>query len=123
MLDSQGWKFALRIEHRSRIVLCISAAPVDLITELDTLRKATAARMGRDYYPIQDGHAEVRHRHCLGDYFPQESAALPVMEKAFEALRSAGWYDRSDAMIDYFDTAYYYEIEIGRWDKPLCLHR
>ena len=38
--------------------------------------------------------------------------------EALAALKSAGWYDRSDAMTDYFDTAYYVDISIGRWDKP-----
>lgn len=38
--------------------------------------------------------------------------------EALAALRSAGWYDRSDAMTDYFDTAYYVDISIGRWNKP-----
>ena len=27
------------------------------------------------------------------------------------------WYDNSDAMTDYFDTAYYMHIEVGKWDK------
>ena len=29
-----------------------------------------------------------------------------------------GWYDRSDAMTDYFDTAYYMTINIGDWNAP-----
>ena len=29
-----------------------------------------------------------------------------------------GWYDNSDAMIDYFDTAYYMDISVGDWNKP-----
>jgi hypothetical protein len=28
------------------------------------------------------------------------------------------YYDRSDAMTDYFDTAYYTNINLGKWDKP-----
>jgi hypothetical protein len=35
-----------------------------------------------------------------------------------EALMAADYYDRSDAMTDYFDTAYYYDINIGKWNKP-----
>jgi hypothetical protein len=27
------------------------------------------------------------------------------------------WYDNSDAMIDYFDTAYYVDINVGQWNK------
>ena len=28
------------------------------------------------------------------------------------------WYDNSDPMTDYFDTAFYLDVEIGRWQKP-----
>ena len=36
-----------------------------------------------------------------------------------EAIKKSGdWYDDSDAMSDYFDTAFYYELSVGSWDKP-----
>ena len=28
------------------------------------------------------------------------------------------WYDRSDAMTDYFDTAFYLDVEVGRFMQP-----
>jgi hypothetical protein len=31
---------------------------------------------------------------------------------------AAGYYYNSDAMTDYFDTAYYYYINVGKWNKP-----
>lgn len=34
------------------------------------------------------------------------------------AMKGDKWYDKSDSMVDYFDTAYYIEINVGRWDKP-----
>lgn len=30
-------------------------------------------------------------------------------------------YDDSDAYIDYFDTNFYYHLEIGKWDKPFMV--
>lgn len=113
----KDWKYSLRIHHHSKIVLCIAAAPVDIIAELEIMRKANAERYGRDYHPIQGSHAEVR-AYGVDEYFPKDSAITPILVQAMDALRSAGWYDNSDGMTDYFDTAYYYEIEIGRWDKP-----
>jgi len=44
--------------------------------------------------------------------------ALETITKIMAALKSAGWYDNSDAQIDYFDTAYYTDLDIGSWDKP-----
>ena len=36
-----------------------------------------------------------------------------------EAIRKLGdWYDRSNVTVDYFETAFYYNISVGSWDKP-----
>lgn len=31
------------------------------------------------------------------------------------------FYDNSDAMTDYFDTAFYTHLSVGQWDKPYAL--
>ena len=38
-----------------------------------------------------------------------------------KAMRGAIWFDKSDIMTDYFHTAYYMNINIGRWNKPYKL--
>ncbi len=38
-----------------------------------------------------------------------------------KAMRGALWFDKSDMMTDYFHTAYYMDINIGRWNKPYKL--
>ena len=35
-----------------------------------------------------------------------------------EVKKELKWYDNTDAMIDYFDTAFYIDFEIGKWNKP-----
>jgi hypothetical protein len=46
-------------------------------------------------------------------------AAKDFLNEVLSTIKSAGeWYDRSDAMTDYFDTAFYIDINIGRWNKP-----
>lgn len=34
---------------------------------------------------------------------------------------SGGWFDKSDIQSDYFHTAFYIDIKIGKWDKPYQL--
>jgi len=51
------------------------------------------------------------HEHFTGK-------AKAFLTEAFKALKAAGYYDRSDAQTDYFDTAYYYGINVGRYNKP-----
>jgi hypothetical protein len=36
----------------------------------------------------------------------------------FEVMKSQNWYDESDITTDYFHTAYYLSLSIGKWDKP-----
>ena len=38
-----------------------------------------------------------------------------------KAMRGALWFDKSDLMTDYHHTAYYMNINIGRWNKPYKL--
>lgn len=47
--------------------------------------------------------------------------ALAFLSEAVPAMKAADWYDRSDIQTDYFDTAYYYHIVVGSWDKPYIL--
>jgi hypothetical protein len=57
----------------------------------------------------------------INRYWYQEHFTKPVADiigKIVKALESADYYDRSDAMVDYFDTAYYMDIDVGQWDKP-----
>ena len=43
------------------------------------------------------------------------------LKELLTAMRGDMWYDNSDAMIDYFDTAYYMDINVGKWNKPYTL--
>lgn len=45
--------------------------------------------------------------------------ARDFLNDVIKTIKTAGkWYDRSDSQIDYFDTAFYIDINVGRWDKP-----
>ena len=35
------------------------------------------------------------------------------------AMKGDKWFDKSDSMIDYFHTAWYNDIKIGEWNKPV----
>ena len=44
-----------------------------------------------------------------------------LFEKIVEIIKTAPsnkWYDNSDAMIDYFDVAFYFDLNVGDWDNP-----
>ena len=41
-----------------------------------------------------------------------------LFTKMFKVMRSQNWFDESDSMTDYFHTAYYMSLSIGKWNKP-----
>ena len=59
---------------------------------------------------------QVNHYH-LQNYGVHKS----LFEKIVEIIKTAPskkWYNNSDAMIDYFDVAFYFDLNVGEWDKP-----
>ena len=74
--------------------------------------------------PHGRGYIQVNQYH-LGNYGPHEKFLSEIVNIIKTApSRGEGfhkgdvWYDRSDAMTDYFDTSYYFHINVGSWNKP-----
>lgn len=110
----KGWKYSLSVENHSAIVCTVSQAPVDLIEIANELNRETAARQGNEPYQVR-GYFDV-NLFSLERY--DATPAGETFRAIDKALRSANWYDRSDTMTDYFDTAYHTRLRVGRWDKP-----
>lgn len=90
------FKFSVRREHHSAVEVCIMSGPLDLTG---------------DIY-INEYHYERQ----LKDSHPE---LVNMLDAITLIVKSAGreWYDRSDSMVDYFDTAFYYGIQVGKWNK------
>ena len=52
------------------------------------------------------------------NYNEEQQQLLSKIVKIIKTAPDGGWYDRSDSMVDYFDTAFYFHICIGQWKKP-----
>lgn len=94
VLSKYGMKGSLSIRNHSTVVLTLTSGPIDFEGK------------GVNVY-------------WVADHF--DGIARAFLLEALAALKSAGWYDRSNAMADHFDTAYYVDIKVGRWDKPYML--
>ncbi len=74
-----------------------------------------------DCFTHGEGYCQV-NQYWTSNYGEHQS----FFDKVVEIVKTApmvkgvgrGWYDNSDAMIDYFDTAYYMDISVGAWNKP-----
>jgi len=107
------FKFGVRKRDGMAVAVTVKSGPTDF------------SSIFKDEYSQKRGYAQINGYHI--DSFYGEHA--PFFNKVQEIIKTApargdgfrkgeGWYDRSDAMTDYFDTAYYIDITVGAWDQP-----
>lgn len=93
------------------LVVTIKSGPLDIIGNYvetgikkgDFTDKEKPTYLDVNYYYIEEHYTGI-----VKDFLLELKSAM----------LGAGWYDNSDIMSDYFDTAYYIDIDIGKWDKP-----
>ena len=106
VLKKYGVKGSLSVRNHSTIVLNVKSGEVDFFEDYGD--REDARKFGIQVNP-----------YWFHEHF--EGVSKNFLTEAFNALKSAGYYDNSDAQVDYFDTAYYFDINIGRWNKPYQL--
>ena len=106
VLKKYGVKGTLSVRNHSSIVLNVKAGKIDFFEDYGD--REDAKKFGIQVNP-----------YWFHDHF--EGKSKQFLTEAFDALKSAGYYNNTDASIDYFDTAYYYNINIGNWKKPYVL--
>jgi hypothetical protein len=114
LLKEYGLKGSLSVSNHSKINLNIKAGNIDFIANANEVA-ANRAYGKRVEERHKENYIQV-NVYWVADHF--SGVAKEFLLKAVEALRSADYYNNSDAMTDYFDTAYYYGINVGQWDKP-----
>jgi hypothetical protein len=98
-------KYSLRVRHHMTIICTIQSSPIDFIGDCIGIEKDT------DYLQCNLYWIENNYKNPSQD----------IILKIREALCSADYYNNSDAQIDYFDVAYYYDLNFGEWDKPFIV--
>ena len=115
VLKKYGMKGTIGVSNYSTLVVNIRSGKLDLIDEANAFNREYAERTGQTFYPVTgyyqanpykgaDAYADT----VIGNFFRELTAAM----------RGNLWYDNSDIMTDYFDTAYYLSINVGQWNKP-----
>ncbi len=64
-------------------------------------------------------YRQVNVYHVVSHY---EGKAKQFLNEVIDTIKIAGeWYDESDSQRDYFNTAFYIDINIGKYNKPYVL--
>ena len=95
--------------HHSSVHVTIKAGPVDF------------SDLYKGHYGSGDHYAQINVYHLdnYGKHQPLFEEILKIIKTA-PALAEGGreWFDKSDAMTDYFHTAFYINLNVGEYDKP-----
>ena len=124
ILQKYGVKGSLSVRNHSTICLTVKSGKIDFV---ENYIKTDAEKPYAKHFS-EDQVAYIRKNQSIDvnpywfqDHFTGKAKAF--LTEAFRALKGANWYDRSDAQVDYFDTAYYVDINIGKWGKPYELQK
>jgi len=118
VLAKYGIKGSLSVRNHSTICLTVKSGPIDFIGNSNRVCGSSHYQVSRGFRPNISGYSDV-NPYWFQDHY--DGLAKAFLTEAFAALKVAGWYDNTDAQIDYFDTAYYCDINIGKWNKPYVL--
>jgi hypothetical protein len=99
-----NWKYTLRVQNHSTLVLTIRQADVDLIGE----NLVCASR------PEPSSCRSLNEYNLEGEYHDK---LLKIFENIKGAMMVGNW-DKSDIQSDHFDVGWYIDINIGEYDSP-----
>lgn len=115
ILKKYGVKGSLSVKNHMTVVLTLKSGVIDFIANSNRVCSNNRYQVAHGFTENTSGYAGV-NPYWFQDHY--DGAAKAFLTEAFAALKSAGWYDRSDVQVDYFDIAYYVDVKIGNWDKP-----
>jgi hypothetical protein len=97
VLAEYGVKGTIKVNRYSTLVVTLRKVPAGLFTDEEITN-------GVNVYWIED--------HFTG-------TAKKFLTELLAAMKGDKWYNNTDSSIDYFDTAWYNDIKIGEWNKPV----
>lgn len=98
-------KFSVRRQHYSSVDVTIEAGNIDFSPLFKEWNKNYA-------------QLNPYHLHNYNEYQSLFEQMVDIIKTAPVSVGGDAWFDKSDMMTDYFHTAYYFHLNIGRWDKP-----
>ena len=121
VLQKYGMKGTIAVRHGMSLVVNIKERALDLIGAAQKHCDKVNAQRGFEYTSVGN-YLQVNEYHAANwAREVGEEKIANFYEELVAAMKGTGWYNNSDAMSDYFDIAYYLDINVGKWDKPYVL--
>jgi hypothetical protein len=111
-----GKKFKFSVTRRDgglAAQVAIMSGPTDFS---DLWTSKAQGDYGHGYTNINQYHITEKN---YGDHVELFNEIHTIIKTApAKAEGGREYFDHSDSMTDYFHVAYYYDIQVGKWDKP-----
>ena len=120
VLKKYGCKGSISTPNRTMLCVTISQGPIDFIGKANKEGKEHSEWTGRTFYPIEGSYQENPYRYAENYDGPLDQADQ-FLNELRDAMRGTLYYNNDDIMTDYFDSAYFMSINIGKWNKPYKL--
>lgn len=115
ILDKYGMKASFKCSKHS-ITCTFKSGSIDFIDEMNDWQHGQTI----DKDKLRKNYSFSVNQYWYDEHY-KDGKAKDFIAEMCGALRAADWYDRSDIMTDYFDTAYYYNLHVGTWVNPYTL--
>jgi hypothetical protein len=114
VLNKYGMKGTVSVRHHSALVVTIASGKLDVIGNWFEKAKENPRyqvekvpeSLDVNIYWIDDNYTGIVKK---------------FLNELIAAIKSDEWFDKSDIQSDYFHTAYYIDVNIGKWNKPYQL--
>jgi hypothetical protein len=115
ILAKFGLKGSLSVRNHSSICLLIKSGPIDFIGNSNETCSRDQYQVAQGFKVSKETYTDVNPYHYKSHF---SGIAKEALDEILPAMYSADYYDESDAMTDYFNTAYYVHVTVGCWDRP-----
>jgi hypothetical protein len=121
VLKKYGMKGTIAVDHHSSLVVNLKSGQLDLMGAAQKYNDYCAEFRGEQQRNV-GGNMQV-NTSWVEEWMNRigETKIANFYSELIDAMKSGGWYNNSDIMTDYFDIAYYTDINVGRWDRDYVL--
>jgi len=117
VLKKFGVKGTIAIRNHSTLVVNVKSGKLDLIGDYNRKIEDDFLAENERFVHKSEGSLELSQYYI--ESYAMDETVRNFYKELFKAMKGNDiWYDRSDAMTDYFDTAYYLDVNVGKWNKP-----
>lgn len=119
ILKKYKMKATFAVSNHSTIVVNIKSGSLDFIGDMNPNRNDLLNPHKVDYEKLREKYTLDINPYWYQEHYTGKSKKF--FSELFPALYSADYYDRSDIQTDYFDTAYYVDVNVGNWKQPYTI--